>query len=453
LTGLFALGVSHRTAGIEVRERIALPEGRAATLLRDLIAHSTVREAAAVSTCNRTELYLVASDASEAERVALDAVCRQAEIGPVELAGHVYSLTEADAARHLMRVAAGLDSMVLGEAEIQGQVKRAYELALVEGVTGPILNKVFRGALEAGKRVRSETAMGERGVSIPSAALELASDDLGELAAKRVLILGAGDTAEVTARALAARGVEAIFVANRRHNRAIGLAERFDGQAVRVVDLPAQLELADVVVSATDSPHHLIERPELEQVVASRSGGDLVMLDLAVPRDIDPECGDLEGVRLHDVDDVRQVIQRNASHRTSESREAEAIIDSEMERFETWMATLDAAPTISALRRRADEIVDQLLVENEARWEGLTETDRGRLESLARSIASRILHEPTIRLRGMSAEGQGQAEIEVLRDLFGLDLPSRRDGIEESDGMGEIASLDEHRRRVSRGSS
>ncbi|MFI5026920.1 MAG: glutamyl-tRNA reductase, partial [Solirubrobacterales bacterium] len=198
MSGLLALGVSHRTAPLELRERLALTEGRAAGVLSGLVSEEQISEAAAISTCNRTELYLVATDTVEAENAALGVLSREAGIRPTELLGPLYSLRGTDAARHLFRVTAGLDSMLLGEAEIQGQVKRAYELALVEGATGPILNRLFRGALAAGKRARTETAVGEKGVSIPSVAVELAQRDLGDLASRRVLLVGAGETSELT---------------------------------------------------------------------------------------------------------------------------------------------------------------------------------------------------------------------------------------------------------------
>ncbi len=242
MSGLLALGRLAPDRAPGAARALALTEGRAAGVLNALITEEPITEAAALSTCNRTELYLVAGDTVEAETAALGVLAREAGIRPTELLGPLYSLRGSEAAAHLYRVTAGLDSMILGEAEIQGQVKRAYELALVEGATGPILNRLFRGALAAGKRARTETAVGEKGVSIPSVAVELAQRNLGDLSSRRVLLVGAGETSELTARALAARGAEAIFVANRRHNRAIGLAERFGGSAVRIDELPAQLE-------------------------------------------------------------------------------------------------------------------------------------------------------------------------------------------------------------------
>src|SRR5688572_19593519 len=269
---LLALGISHKTAPVALRERLALPEGRAARILGELTGREEIHEAVAISTCNRTELYLVAADPVEAENLALSELSRQAGIRPTELLGRLYSLHGADAVRHLFSVAAGLDSMIVGEAEVQGQVKRAYELALVEGVTGPVANRLFRDALGAGKRVRTETAIGRSRVSVSSVAVELAEATLGELTDRRVLIIGAGETGELTARALHERGVETVFVANRRYDRAIGLAQRFDGHAVRFDELPAQLAAADIVVSSTGSPHTLVGRDEMQTVMELQIG-------------------------------------------------------------------------------------------------------------------------------------------------------------------------------------
>ena len=445
MSGLLALGCSHRTAGIDLRERLALPEGRAASLLRSLVGEEGITEAAAISTCNRTELYLVAADTVDAEAAALGALSKEAGIRATDLLGPLYSLRDEEAARHLFRVTAGLDSMIIGEAEIQGQVKRAYELALVEGVTGPVVNRLFRGALSAGKRARAETAIGEKGVSIPSVAVELTRQHLGDLAERKVLLIGAGETAELTARALAARGVETVFVANRRYNRAIGLAERFGGSALRINDLPTYLETADVVVSATDSPHPLIERPELEQVMKARGERPLLMIDLAVPRDIDPDCRELAGVSLSDVDDLQRIVERNASSRENEAARAERILDAEFDLYLEWLEAQSVAPTIAELRSRADLIVEQVLEENESRWENLTPADRERTEVLARAIANRLLHEPTARLRSLADSETGYRDLALLREVFGLDSLTEPSG-EGSNGHASVSSLDERRR-------
>jgi glutamyl-tRNA reductase len=424
---LLALGVSHKTAPLELRERLSLTEGRAVGALRELTAATGIHEAAAISTCNRTELYLVVSDPVEAESTALGVLTRQAEIRPTELLGHLYSMRSTDAVRHLFRVTAGLDSMIVGEAEVQGQVKRAYELALVEGGTGPILNRLFRGALAAGGRARDETGVSEKGLSISSVAVELAQRTLGDLGERSVLVIGAGETAELVARALVARGVATVFVANRRYDRAIGLAQRFGGNAVRFEELPEQLELADIVVSATNSPHHIVERDDITQVMASREGRPLLLVDIAVPRDIEPACREIAGVSLHDIDDVQQIVERNASGREAEAKRAEQIIEVELDRFEHWLTSLEVVPTIVAMRERGEEIVRRVLAENEPRWERLSEADRERLTTMAKAIASRLLHEPTLRMKRAAGSDEAYLYVSALRELFGLDAETEPD--------------------------
>ncbi len=422
MSEVLALGVSHKTAPVNLRERLSLTEGRAVGALHELTAASVIHEAAAISTCNRTELYLIVSDPVEAESTALGILTRQADIRPTELLAHLYSLRSTDAARHLLRVTAGLDSMVIGEAEIQGQVKRAYELSMVEGATGPILNRLFRGALSAGGRAREETGIGEKGVSIPSVAVELARRTIGDLSDRRVLIVGAGETAELVSRALVARGAATVFVANRHYDRAIGLAQRFGGSAARFEELPEQLAEADIVVTATNSPHHVIERDGLAQVMAERPERPLLAIDIAVPRDIDPSCREITGVTVHDIDDVQQIAERNESGREAEAKRAELILEAELERFERWLGLQEVVPTISALREHGNEVVRRVLAENEGRWENLSEADRERVEKMAGAIASRLLHDPTLRIRRSACSGESYFFISALRELFGLDV-------------------------------
>jgi len=428
MSELLALGVSHKTAPLDLRERLSLTEGSAVGALRELTMAEGIHEAAAISTCNRTELYLVVSDTVEAESTALGVLTRQADIPPTELLGHLYSLRSSEAARHLFQVTAGLDSMILGEAEIQGQVKRAYELAMVEGATGLILNRLFHGALSAGGRARDETGISEKGVSIPSVAVELARRTLGDLSDRRVLVVGAGETAELVAKALVTRGVATVFVANRHYDRAIGLAQRFGGDAVRFEELPEQLQSADIVVSATNSPHHIVERDGLEHVMAQRSERPLLAIDLAVPRDIEPACREIAGVTVHDIDDVQQIVERNESGREAEAQQAERIVDTELDRFEHWLGLQEVVPTISALREHGDEVVRRVLAENEGRWESLSDADRERLEKMAGAIASRLLHDPTLRIRRSACSGESYVLVSALRELFGLDAEIELEG-------------------------
>ncbi len=448
MTGsLLALGVSHKTAPLPLRERLALPEGRAATVLRELVGHGEIHEAVAISTCNRTEIYLVAGDPVEAESATLAVLSRQAEIRPTELFGAIYSLRDGDAVRHLFEVAAGLDSMIVGEAEVQGQVKRAYELALVEGVTGPITNRLFRDALATGKRARTETAISRAQTSVSSVAVELARATLGELAERGVLVIGAGENGELAARAFHERGVQTVFVANRRYDRAIGLAERYGGTAVRFEDMIPRLIETDIVVSSTASPHQIVGREDLAEVMAERDGRPLLLIDIAVPRDVDAEVREIPGVTLYDMDDLQREVSRNIGSREAESRRVRVIVSEEVERFSQWRGSLDVVPTISALRERGDRIVEDVIQENAGRWTSLSDDDRERVAVLARAIVSRLLHEPTLRLKGASAEGDAYVYVQALRELFGLEPDTLGDAAAEP--AADVASLDDRRRRKS----
>jgi glutamyl-tRNA reductase len=401
---------------VALRERLALTDRAGRRFLTELVAHAEIDEAIAISTCNRTEIYLVTPDPVRAEAELLGRLARRADIRPTELAPVVYSPRNCDAARQLYRVTAGLDSMIVGEAEVQGQVKRAYEAALEAGTTGPMTNRLFSAALQAGKRVRSETGIGRERVSISTVAVDLARDVVGDLASRSVVIIGAGETAELTARALADQGVRTVFVANRHAARARSLADRFGGEVGSLDSLPARMEEADIVVSSTSSPHPIVEADELEVVMRARGGRPLVLIDIAVPRDIDHACGALDGVRVYDMDDLQAVVERNLRVRDAERAKAEAVVEEEIQRFAQWLAQLDVMPTISSLREHGAEIVDQVLAENAGRWESVSPRDLARIEAVARAVMQRLLHEPTIRLK---ESGHGRQQ--VLRELFGLD--------------------------------
>jgi glutamyl-tRNA reductase len=419
---LLLLGLSHRTAPLDLREAVALTEGRAAGIMGELSAGPAVREVTTLSTCNRTEIYLVADEPVEAESLALSVLAGQAGIGPTGLAPHLYSLTGSEAARHLFRVAAGLESMVIGEAEIQGQVRRAHELALVEGASGPILNRLFQGALAAGGRVREETGISRKGVSVPSVSIELAEHAIGDLRGRRALVIGTGETAALVGRALSTRGTSMVFVANRHFDKAAELAARFGGEAARLDQLPEHLRVADIAISATNSPHHVIEAEDLAFRAGAGDPGQLLLIDLAVPRDIAPGCRDLQAVILHDVDDVQRQVERNAGVRQAEGYEAGLILDAEIERFEAWLASLEVLPTVAALREFADDLVERVLAENQNRWEDLGEADRSRVEAMAHSIARRMLHSPTMRLKEVAGSERAYESVSTLRELFALDV-------------------------------
>jgi glutamyl-tRNA reductase len=416
---LLAIGVSHKTAPVEVRERVALPEPRAQQFVRDLRGSAGVREAVTISTCNRTELYLVVGDPVEAEGAALSMLSSHAGIRPTELAASIYSYRNCDAARHLFRVTAGLESMIIGEAEVQGQVKRAYETALSHESVGPLNSRLFTAALKTGKRVRSETEIGARQLSLPSVAVTLAKELLGSLSDRVVVVVGTGETSELAARALAESGARPVFVASRRRARAVSLARRYGGESVSFDELPAALTRADIVVAATASPHVLLEARELGEVMADRGGRPLLLIDLAVPRDIDSECATIEGVSLYDIDDLEAVIARNRQVRQAEARKAEGIVEEEIQGFAAWLGSLEILPTLAALRARGDEIADQVVRENAGKWEHMSERDLERITALARTIVNRILHEPTVRMKELR-DDRVHARMALVRELFGL---------------------------------
>jgi glutamyl-tRNA reductase len=429
MSELLALGASHKTAPLAVRERLALLDGQVEPFLQELIEHPNVSEAVAVSTCNRTELYVVVADPASAESAVVEMLARRAG---TPLGDAVYSSRNCDAARHLYRVVSGLESMIVGEAEIQGQVKRAYERALAARTTGPMTNKLFRAALATGKRVRTETAISTGNASVASVAVESARAAVGDLAARHVVIIGAGETSEQTARAFHAHGVTTMFVANRRRERAIALAQQFGGSSGSFDELPGELERADVVVSSTASPHAIIEAEELAAVMEARNGRPLLLVDLAVPRDIDPLCATVDGVTLLDMDTLQAQVRGHLGVRRGEAVQAEAIVEDEIQSFASWLGRLEVLPTLTALRTRGDAVVDGVLAENAGRWESLSERDSERVEALARSIVKRLLHEPTARVKDLDAEHR-HARLSLLRELFGLDEAAATDAEEAAE--------------------
>jgi glutamyl-tRNA reductase len=304
--------------------------------------------------------------------------------------------------------------MVIGEVEVQGQVRRAYELALSHGTSGPISNRLFQDALRTGKRVRTETGISRSATSVASVAVDLARRALGGLAGRRALVVGAGKHGELTARTLAEQGAGTVFVASRAHERADSLAQRFGGEAVNFDDLPRQLARADLVLTCTACPHRILMAEDLA------GAGRLVVIDTAVPRDVDPAARELPNLELYDLDDIQRELACNLSAREGELAHAEPIVEEELANFERWLASLEVVPTISALRERGHAAVERALRQNERRWDGLSEDDRERVELVARAVVSDLLHEPTRKLRMAGENGTPSLYVQAVRELFGL---------------------------------
>jgi glutamyl-tRNA reductase len=394
---LSLVGLSHHVAPVELRERVTLDLDAASELARSL------GDAVCLSTCNRTELYL--ADADEEE--ALAALGR---VAGEPLDGVAYRLHEDAAALHLFRVAAGLDSLVPGEGEILGQVRSAYEAV----APGPLLDRVFRQALAVGKRVRTETAIGESPASVSSAAAALAAQVFGDLRGRRVLLIGSGRIGELAAGNLASRGAEIAFVANRTADGARELAQRFGGTALRLDELPARLGEVDVVVSSTSAPEPVL----LAADVPAKRRAPLFFIDIAVPRDVDASIARLDGCFLYDIDDLEAVVAETLSGRRLEAEHAEELVVEEAERFRSWRASLGVVPAIASLRARAEEIRAAELAKLNGR---VSDDERRTLESVTTQILNKLLHLPTVRMKEAAVGADGAAYADAVRHLFGLE--------------------------------
>lgn len=419
---LVCIGLSHKTAPVEQREKAALSEHAARSVLRSLVGAREVSEAVALSTCNRTEIYVVGDDLGSAEDAMVRAVVDHTAISRGEFDCARYLHLEERAAGHLFRVASSLDSMVLGESEIQAQVRAAWALAQEEETSGVVLNRLFRQAVEAGKRVRHETRISEGPTSVASVAVQLAREAFGDLPRRRALLVGAGQVGEATARNLVSSGLKDLAVANRTVTTARNVAEEVGGRGVGFDRIAVELENADIVISSTDAPHPILFHDDIARVMATRPTRPLILIDIAVPRDLDPRIGEVKGAVLYDIDDLERVVEASISERTREAEKAESIIGSETRRFGEWRHGLAVAPTITSLRERAEDIRRTEMARIEGQLDSLSAEDLERVEALTKAIVSKLLHEPTVRARAAAQSGEGMAQVEVLRHLF--DLPA-----------------------------
>lgn len=406
------VGLSHRRAPVEVRERVALTADQASEIARGLAGDG--EEAVCLSTCNRTEIYGVFASADAGERRALESMVAASGMDAAELGGLVYRLRGEDVARHLFRVAGGLDSLVPGEGEILGQVRAAFE----QGSPGVMLDRMFRGAIHAGRKVRGQTAIGEVPASVAAAAAALAEQLFGDLSSSRVMLVGAGKTGGLAARSLTARGARIAFVANRSLAKAEQVAATFAAAPVELEDLSGHLADADVVVCSTSSREYVLTRSEVEPCLRARRGRPLFLIDIAVPRDVDPSIHDLDGCFVYDIDDLESVVADSAPDRQHEADRAEAIVAEEAAQFHAWLASRDVAPAITLLRARAEEIRLGELARVRGR---LSAAELATVESVSARIVDKLLHAPTVRLKEAAAAADGTTAAGVLRDLFDLD--------------------------------
>jgi glutamyl-tRNA reductase len=415
------IGLNHRTVPLDLLERTTVPADRLAKALHDLCSRSNVSEAVVLSTCNRTEVYAVAEKFHGAYQDIRDFFCDLAHLPPEDLHAHLYSQHDDDAVAHLFEVAAGLDSDVIGESEILGQVRSAWEAAQAEGGSRATLNLLFRHAVEVGKRARTETAIGRSTASVSHAAVEMAVEHLGGLDGVRVLVVGAGEMGEGMAVALAGAGVADVLVANRTFERAAALADRIGGRAIPFATVGEALTDVDVVLTSTGSGEPVLVRCMVEAAIDQRPARPLLVVDIAVPRDVDPGVADVRGATLLDLDDLRDWAARGLAERQAEAELVRVIVADEVHRYSDLVVARQVAPLIASLHEKADALRRAELERFRGRLEGLDERQREAVEALTRGILAKLLHDPSVRLKDGAGTPRGERNASALRDLF--DLP------------------------------
>ena len=417
---LIVVGINHKTAPVALRERLAFPETEIVSALHSLVSLQGIYEGLLLSTCNRVELYCVCADLDAGVAAVGTWLASQRQIHPDTLYPHLYHHEGEQAVTHGLRVAASLDSLVVGETQILGQMKQAYRLALDAETSGTILNKFFHLAFQVAKRIRTETEIARHPVSVASVAVTLARKIFGKLDGHACLLLGAGEMCELAARHMASQGV-AILVANRTLPRAQSLAGAFDGHAFALTDLEKILHKADIIIASTGSLGYLVSAAMVHTALKQRRQRPQFYIDIAVPRDLDPEIGDVDNAFLYDIDDLSKIATINQNDRGQEMQAAEAMIAQALPGFSQWLHTLDVVPTLVALRAKLENTRDQELAKAIANWPDLTVEEQKRLETLCRLLVNKILHAPLSQLRKLAAEPDGTLYVDTIRKLFELE--------------------------------
>ncbi len=421
---ILAIGVSHRTAPVEMRERLAFSEKETPETLSGMVAFDTVWEAALISTCNRVEIYAVSERPEEAASQLKEFLAGRRAVSYEEIENHTYEYTGDDAVKHLYRVCSGLDSMVLGEPQILGQVKDSYRMAAHANSTGVILNKLFHKAFQAAKRIRTETRIGNYAVSVAGTAVELAGKIFGELSECSTMLVGAGNMGELTAQHLVGAGVSEILVTNRTYETAQKLAGKFGGSPVRFEELGDTLPRADIIVATTGAPQPIISYKMVHDALKERKHKPMFLIDIAVPRDVEPKVNKLEGAYLYDIDDLQDITEEHRQRREQEAAKAEVVVVEEVAKFRAWQATLDVVPTVISLRAKFDEIARSEVQKTLDSLPEAGEKEREAIELLGHNIVSKLLHEPTTMLKRCAENGYSEVA-EACRSLFKLPTESQ----------------------------
>ena len=414
------LGVTHRTAPVELRERLDFASRDIGAAVEALGGRTGIAESVVLSTCNRAEIYAVTANVDQGREELLTFLAEYHHVARSAFVPHLFERQEAEAVHHLFRVAAGLDSLVVGEPQILGQVKEAWAIAAERRCAGPLLNKLFHASFAVGKRVRTETSLGEGAVSVSFAAVQLARKIFGKLAGRRVLVIGAGEMGKLTAQHLRAQGVGEIAITSRTLGHAEALAHAVNGVAVPWSDLMTTLARADIVITSTGSPKPILDRVHIESVMGRGRRDPLFIIDIAIPRDVDPAAAEIEQVFLYNVDDLQTVVQENMSRRTAEIQHAERIVAEDVGRFMSWHRSRGAIPTVVALRHRFEAIRRAELQRLDGKLAALPPEARARVDEVTRLIMEKLLLEPTEQLKALPDEETQAAYTEAINRLFGL---------------------------------
>jgi glutamyl-tRNA reductase len=415
---VLVIGVNHKTANVEIREKLAFNGPKLEEGVFGLRKIPEVREAAVLSTCNRVELYLCANKRGDAADHIKDFLAAFHGLKRQDFEKSLYVHDGEDAIRHIFRVSSSLDSMVVGEPQILGQIKDSFDFALSKKTTGVLLNKLMKKAISTAKRVRTETKIAENAVSISFAAVELAKKIFTNLAGKSFMLLGAGEMAELAARHLMNNGVQDVMVVNRTYERGCELAREFNGKPVKFEDFLHELVHADIIICSTGAPSYVLLKEQMHKVMKERKNRPVFIIDISVPRNIDPEINKLDNVYLYSVDDLQEVVDTNIHGRKIEAEKAEKIIDEEVEKFIRWMSSLDSVPTIVALRQKADEIKAEELEKLKGRLPGLDEEKMKAVEYMAAAIINKLIHPPTVALKE-DTEDRDEL-IAMIKKLYGI---------------------------------
>ena len=421
------VGLSHKTAPVEIREKLAFAPTAMERPLRQMLELATITEGLIVSTCNRVELCAITKEPDAAIAELRRFLAEYHEISPEEIHENLFDYQGEEAIRHLFRVSSSLDSMVLGEPQILGQIKTAYGYAAEFKTAGLILNRFLHKAFSVAKRVRTETAIASNAVSVSFAAVELARKIFDRLDNKGVMIIGAGEMCELAARHFVSNGISKVLVTNRTFERAEKLAAEFDGKAVPFDSFADHLAEVDIVMTSTGAPNFILGKRQMEEVLKRRKNRPMFLIDIAVPRDIDPKVNDISNTYLYDVDDLQGVVQANLKERQKEAGKAEAIVEQEIGQFHQWLGNLEVKPTVIALRRKFEEIRQQELEKTFGNLKDLTGKQRKSIEAMAGAIINKILHKPTAALKNSQNDTSGEDYVDAVRTLFDLPAPADDD--------------------------